>query len=386
MRILQFGRFWNDQHGGVERHVAELSQGLAARGVDVVNLVAAAGLAGSDAQVGRYRLVQAASFGKLFSTAMSPDLVLRAAALHRKEPFDLFHLHFPDPLTHAASLVLPAGVPRVITWHSGIVRQKRLLALYRPFLQREVLRASALIAATQAHFDTASEIPAALPVAKRHVIPYGLDYSNLALTPHTAALRDVLRAGANGGKLIFALGRHVYYKGFDVLIEAMTRCDATLILGGDGPLRPQLEAQARSLGLENKVVFSGRIPEEELAAYFHACDVFCLPSVTPMEAFGLVQLEAMACGKPVICTLLGNGVNVVNVSGVTGVAVPPGDAAALGQALQDLLADEELRERMGARAHAWAHEHYSLDAMIDRHLALYSGLCSHLGPAEIASS
>jgi glycosyltransferase involved in cell wall biosynthesis len=390
MRVLQFGRFWNEQHGGVERHVAQLSAGLAARGVEVVNLVASAGLTPHDEMLDGYRLVQAPSFGKAFSTAMAPALIARAVTLHRVQPFDVFHLHFPDPLTHAASLALPGGVPRVITWHSDIVKQKKLLALYRPFLRREVLRASAVVAATQAHFDTSPQMPDVLPAARRHVIPYGLDYANVTLTEATAALRDRLRAtamqGHAGRKIVFALGRQVYYKGFDVLVRAMAHCEGFLILGGDGPLRPELEAQVRSLGLTDRVMFSGRIPEGELAAYFHACDVFCLPSVTPMEAFGLVQLEAMACGKPVVCTLLNNGVNVVNVAGRTGLAVPPGDAAALGGALNTLLADDALRARMGCDALSWAREHYSLDAMVERHIALYHSVLAQPRPAAIAVS
>ncbi|MCJ0761859.1 glycosyltransferase [Variovorax terrae] len=381
LRVLEFGRFWNDQHGGVERHVSELCTGLAAQGFDIVNLVASENLKRGDKVEHGFRVVQAPSFGKLFSTAMSPALLLKAAKLHRETPFDLFHLHFPDPLTHAASLMLPASVPRVITWHSDIVKQKRLFKLYGPFLRREVLRSQAVVAATQAHFDSSTQIPAALPASKRHVIPYGMDYAKLALDERTSRLRDELRAMAGmadvGGaprKIVFALGRHVYYKGFDVLLKAMKHCDAFLILGGDGPMRPELHALAESLDLRNRVYFSGRIAEEDLAAYFNACDVFCLSSVTQIEAFGLVQLEAMACGKPVVCTRLGTGVNVVNVEGVTGLAVEPGDAAALGECLEGLLCNDGLRERLGAQARSWARDEYSLDAMVRRHIALYEDI------------
>jgi rhamnosyl/mannosyltransferase len=376
MRVLHFGRFWNDQHGGVERHAALLCRGLAALGVDVVNLVAAEGLHSSDTRYDGYRLVQAASFGLFARTAMSPALVWKALALHREQPFDVMHLHFPDPLTHLVSLLMPRSVKRVISWHSDIVRQKRLLALYRPFLTREVLRADAIVGATPAHFSSSTQIPAGVPAARRHVIPYGLDYAPLALTPRTAALRDRLRAEALGRPIVFALGRHVYYKGFEVLLRAMTQVDAVLLLGGSGPLRPQLEAQAQALGLGGKVVFTGRIPEDDLAAYFHACDLFCLPSVEPTEAFGLVQLEAMACGKPVVCTRLGNGVNVVNTEGVTGLAAPVGDAAGLAAALNRLLGEPALRAQMGAAAHARAWGDYSVERMATATLQLYQDLAS----------
>lgn len=374
MRVLQFGRFWNEQYGGIERHVTLLGKSLAEQGIDIVNLVAASGRQGSDETDSRYRLVQAPSFGLAYGMAVSPALVLKAQALHREQTFDILHLHFPDPLSHLASMMLPGNVPRVITWHSDIIRQKRLLAFYRPFLRRIARQADALVAATQAHFDISTQIPNDVPMERRHVIPYGLDYAPLALKPRTAVLREELRALAKGRGLVFALGRHVYYKGFDVLIDAMRHTEAFLILGGDGPLRPQLEQQAAALGVSDRVFFSGRIPEEDLAAYFHACDVFCMPSVEQAEAFGLVQLEAMACGKPVVCTQLNNGVNIVNIEGETGLAVPVRDPAALGKALETLMRDAALGLRLGQQGQRRANNVYSLPAMAASHIDLYKNL------------
>jgi glycosyltransferase involved in cell wall biosynthesis len=376
MKVLQFGRFWNEQYGGIERHVSLLGKGLAAQGIDVVNLVATVGQQRDDETQGRFRVVQARSLGMAYGMALSPDLVVKAVAMHRKTPFDIFHLHFPDPLSHLASMVLPRNVRRVITWHSDIVRQKRLLALYGPFLQRIARQADALVAATQAHFDASTQIPVDIPPERRHVIPYGLDYAPLALNARTAALRDELLTRAQGRGLVFAMGRHVYYKGFDVLLEAMQHSGAFLILGSDGPLRPQLEQQAAALGVSDRVVFSGRIPEEDLPAYFHACDVFCMPSVEPSEAFGLVQLEAMACGKAVVCTQLNNGVNIVNVEGETGLAVPVRDPAALAAAINQLLGDRLLRERLGQQGRQRANAEYSLQAMAASHIGLYQDLLS----------
>jgi glycosyltransferase involved in cell wall biosynthesis len=373
VRVLQFGRFWNEQHGGIERHVSLLSQGLASRGVEVVNLVAASDLNGNEETLGNYRLIRAPSFGEAYSMALSPALVWKALKMHLDRPFDIVHLHFPDPLSHFTAMVLPSDVKRVITWHSDIVRQKRLLALYKPFLSRVARQADALVAATQAHFDGSTQIPPDVPTERQHVIPYGLDYTPLELNARTTALRDQIRALVAGRGIVFALGRHVYYKGFEVLIDALKYTDAFLILGGDGPLRHQLEAQALSLGLADRVRFTGHIPEEDLAAYFHACDVFCLPSVERSEAFGLVQLEAMACGKPVVCTQLNNGVNIVNIDGQTGFAVPVRNAVELGRRLEQLLADDELREKLGNQALART-EDFSVMHMTDSHLKLYENI------------
>ncbi len=383
LRVLQFGRFNNaDQNGGIERHMQLLCAGLATLDVDVTYLVASDSPRTKDSLVhtaaSSYRMIETATLGTYFSTAVSPMQVIKAFMMHRQNPFDVVHLHLPNPLAHLASLILPGSIKRVITWHSDIVRQKRLLAMYLPFLRRFTLRADALIAATPAHFSSSTQIPNTLPYSKRHVIPYGRDFSDLAVTPLATelctSLKDRAKSVSSSGHIIFALGRHVYYKGFDVLIEAMRHIDAQLILGGEGPLRAELQQQAERLGVTNKVSFTGPIPEAELAAYFNACDVFCLPSVERSEAFGLVQLEAMACGKPVVCTQLNNGVNVVNQAGVTGLAVPVRDATALAEALNMLLNDDALRSKLGQQAKAHAVSGYSLTAMSNSHLALYTSL------------
>ena len=303
LRVLQFGRFNNaEQNGGIERHMQLLCEGLTALSVDVTYLVAGDSLSSKTSKIctphGNYDLVEAATFGTYFSTAVSPMQVINALRMHRKNPFDVVHLHLPNPLAHIASWMLPKSVKRVITWHSDIIKQKRLLSIYLPFLRRFVSSSDAVIAATPAHFTSSTQIPADYPANNRHVIPYGRDFSDLELTRSTADLCALLKAKAKSsttqGHIIFALGRHVYYKGFNVLIEAMQHIDAQLILGGDGPLKVELQQQVERLDISHKVFFTGSIPETDLAAYFNACDVFCLPSVEQSEAFGLVQLEAMA--------------------------------------------------------------------------------------------
>jgi glycosyltransferase involved in cell wall biosynthesis len=385
LRVLQFGRFNNaEQNGGIERHMQLLCQGLTALDVDVTYLVAGDSLSSKaskiSTQFGEYDLVEAATFGTHFSTAASPMQVIKALMMHRQKPYDIVHLHLPNPLAHLTSILLPKSVKCVITWHSDIVKQKRLLSIYLPFLRKLVSSADAVIAATPAHFSSSTQIPADYPATKRLVIPYGRDFSDLALTPATTQLCDLLKTNAKSasttGRIIFALGRHVYYKGFDVLIEAMRHVDAQLILGGDGPLKAELQQQAERLGLSHKVIFTGSILEADLAAYFNACDVFCLPSVAQSEAFGLVQLEAMACGKPVVCTQLNNGVNVVNQAGITGLAVPVRDVTALATALNQLLTDDALRLKLGEQAKAHAINGYSLTTMATSHRDLYHMLLS----------
>ena len=238
LRVLQFGRFNNaEQNGGIERHMQLLCEGLCALNVDVTYLVAGDSLSSKTStictQCGGYDLVEAATFGTYFSTAASPMQIIKALLLHKQNPFDVVHLHLPNPLAHMASLLLPKSIKRVITWHSDIVKQKRLLSVYLPFLRHFVSTTDAVIAATPAHFTSSTQIPVDYPANKRHVIPYGRDFTDLALTPSTTELCESLktkaRSTSTSGHIIFALGRHVYYKGFDVLIDAMQQVNAQLM-------------------------------------------------------------------------------------------------------------------------------------------------------------
>jgi rhamnosyl/mannosyltransferase len=244
-----------------------------------------------------------------------------------------------------------------------------MLRLYQPFLRRLIASADAIIAATPAHFSSSAQLPPQAGRAAHHVVPYGFDLARFRERP---PLADELRRRHGAGLLLFALGRHVYYKGFQFLIRALPMLPgAKLLLGGQGPLTPELERSARDAGVADRVVFLGRIAEAELPAYYHACDVFCLPSVEPAEGFGIVQIEAMACGKPVVCCELHNGVTWVNRDGVTGLVVPPADSQALAAALTRLGNDAALRARLGEQGRARALAEFTTEAMCRGTLRVY---------------
>ena len=149
---------------------------------------------------------------------------------------------------------------------------------------------------------------------------------------------------------MLAVGRLVYYKGFDVLVRAMRLVDGRLVIVGEGPLEATLRAQAAAEGVSDKVTLLGEVQNADVAPFFAAADVFVLPSIARSEAFGIVQLEAMASGTPVVNTSLDSGVPWVSPHEVTGLTVPPNDPHALGVALERLLGDARLRERLGATA------------------------------------
>lgn len=368
VRILCFGRFYDEIPGGMQRHVEYLFTSLKEH-VDFVHLVPSRNWKSARFMLGGMPVVRTSSLNLDGSLAISPSLIPEAYKLHRQFNFDLVHLHFPDPMSHLASMVVPANIPRIITWHADIIRHRLLLQLYRPYLHRALSNAAAIVVPTPAHIESSTELWRISDKKRIKIIPFGFDLKKYHC-PHPLA--DQVRS-RYPGKIIFALGRHVYYKGFDVLIKAMKRVDVKthLLIGGSGPLTQEWKLLARTHEVGERVHFLGLLADVDLPAYYQACDVFCLPAVSKAEAFGIVQVEAMACGKPVVSTRLNNGVDYVNQHGVTGLTVPPGDVAALAEALNQLLAHADSRESFGVNARARANSEFSLEAMGQKTLALY---------------
>jgi len=178
---------------------------------------------------------------------------------------------------------------------------------------------------------------------------------------------------------ILFVGRLRYYKGLQYLLEAMRALEAHLLVVGSGPMEEAWRRLAGELGVADRVTFLGEVPDEELPAFYHLCDLFVLPASHRSEAFGVVQIEAMAAGKPVVCTELGTGTSYVNVHGETGLVVPPRDPAALVDAIRRLLADPELRRRLGERGRERAVREFSAGVMADRVASLYQELLSSSG-------
>jgi glycosyltransferase involved in cell wall biosynthesis len=202
------------------------------------------------------------------------------------------------------------------------------------------------------------------------VVPFGIDLDGFALRIGEVDQVQELRR-RHGERIILFLGVLRYYKGLDVLIRAMARVTGRLLIAGRGPKRADLEALTRELGLADRVTFLGEVSESERRLLLHACDVFALPSIDRSEAFGIAQLEAMACGKPVVSSDLPTGVRLVNQDGVTGMLVLPGNPDALAGALNTLLEDDALRTGLGKAARLRVEQEFTAERRIARTLDLY---------------
>lgn len=369
MNVLSLGRFYPASFGGIERHIELLHDNLGPD-VNVDSIVVSRGLSHKEFMLHGRRIIQVPCVGVVASTPICPTLYSLVRKLSREKKYDVVHLHFPNPMAHFAAYSLPKPTKLVITWHSDIVRKKKLLRLYFPFLKHIVRRADALVAASPKNFESFEQLKLIGDPKKFHVVPFAIDPEPF-LEVSIERIQSIKNQYADRF-IIFALGRHVYYKGFEYLITAMQWVNnAVLLLGGQGPLTSILKKQVEELNLEEKVKFLGSIEEADLPAYYHAADVFCLPSIKPSEAYGLVQLEAMACKKPVICCELNNGVTFVNQHEITGVTVPPHQPHAFAEAIIALQNNPRLRQTFGENGFKRVTETLSISSMVKAMESVY---------------
>ncbi|GLR92702.1 MULTISPECIES: glycosyltransferase [Bradyrhizobium] len=308
-----------------------------------------------------------ASLGTLFSTPLAPAYI--PAFVRRARSADVVIHHAPLPLNDAAILLnLPDDVALIVYWHADIIGYSLLKRLVSPLIRRVLTRADRIVVSGQPMIDN-SEIlrPHA---AKCTVIPYGMDLDYWRTLD--ACKRDIVeQIKRDRPRHIVALGRLVSYKGYDVLIRAMHDVDGQATIIGEGPLLPELQQLATELGVADRVHFAGRLPRGEIKQLFHAAQVFAFPSVTEAEAFGIVQVEAMAAGLPIVNTSLATTVPLVARHDMESLTVAPGDATALAEALNRILDEQLLAQRLGVAGQARALSEFDQSAFRARMAAVY---------------
>jgi rhamnosyl/mannosyltransferase len=348
--------------------VRDVAEGLVARGHRVTVLVTSTHAHDEiiHTHEGRLTIIKAARALHAASTPISPAMVWHA---RRLTDVDVVHLHFPFPPGDLVARMVPGAPPLVISYHSDIVRQRRMLQVYRPILQSTLRRAAAIIATSPAYIATS---PWLQPHAARCVVvPYGIHIDRFAATDAASVARLQQRYGE---RLLLFVGQLRYYKGLPFLLQAMERLssDTHLLLVGRGPEEERLQHQAASSGIAQRVHFLGEMHHEELSHIYRAARVFVLPSHLRSEAFGIVLIEAQAAGLPIVCTELGTGTSYITQHGVSGFVVPPADPPALARALAVVLANPQMARAMGARGQARVQSEFTHTRMLERIEQVYA--------------
>lgn len=361
LKVLHVGKYYPPYMGGIETHLQALSRELA-KAVDLRVIVSNDQRRTAREVLDGVNLLRVATPLTLFSTPLSAAMV----SAIRNSAADLIHIHLPNPTAVIAYLASGHRGKAIFTYHSDTVKQKVLGLLFQPLLDTALHRAAAIIATSPNYLQTS---PVLATVRDRcHVIPYGIDLTQFEHCDSVVVGRIRQQYGE---RLVISVGRLVYYKGFEYLIRAMTQVDGKLLIIGDGPLRADLQRLASELGIAERIVFLGEVQNEQVIPYYRAAQVFALASVARSEAFGIVQIEAMASGLPVINTALDSGVPFVSLDGQTGLTVSPRDPNAMAAALNRLLDDAELRGTLGSAGIRRAQQEFSLHTMVGRTLELY---------------
>lgn len=310
-------------------------------------------------------VVKCGCFTKLASQSISIPYPKELALMLDTFKPDLIILHYPNPyVTHFLLKYKKRDFKLCVYWHLDITKQKLLKVLFN-LQNRELLKRADRIVATSPNYIEGSPW---LQMFKEKciVIPSCINTERLIITPQIEEKAGRIREENKNKTICVSVGRFVEYKGFSYLIKASELLDESyrFYMIGSGELEEKLKKEAEG---NKKIVFTGRLSDEDLKAYLLACDIFCFPSITKNEAFGLALAEAMYYGKPAVTfTIPGSGVNYVSLDKVTGIEVPNRDTKAYAEALKTLHEDGNLRKKYGDDARKRVEENFLKEKFSER--------------------
>ena len=336
MKILQINKLYHPVIGGIETIVKVIAEGLNNQNNLEIEILACQKKSKRQIEeINNIKVFKAASWGKVLGMPLSCDFFRLFFKI--KKDYNLFILHYPFPLAAIISLFIPKE-KLIIIYHSDIVRQKLGRLLFSPFINSSLNKAKKII--VSGHNIIESSPALKKRANKCQVVPFGLNFS---FTESDYLKAEAIKNNYSKQPILLSIGRLVYYKGFEYAIKAMTDIEAKLLIIGQGPEEKKLRTLINTLNLQNKVFIIP--PQPKLAPYFLACDLFIFPSCARSEAFGLVQLEALAAGKPIINTRLQTAVEEVSRHQETGLTVEIKNSSALAGAIKQLLNNDELRKK-----------------------------------------
>lgn len=367
MRVLHaYKVYFPDSYGGIPQ-VIETLTGLSRRGLETLVLVARGLGFGRSFRTEGAAVQAVGSLGTVLSMPIAPTYPFALA--RRSRQVDVVVCHAPFPLADLGiMLFFPRRTALVVHWHAEVIGRPLLWALLSPLIRRTLKRADLIVVADPAMLRNSRLL--APHAGKCAVLPFACDadyWGQLDAAQSTAV--EAIRT--RSPRLVVAIGRLVSYKGYEILLQALQQLDAQAVIIGDGPLRAHLAQVARDLGIDGRVTLLGAQERDQLKQYIHAARVFAFPSVTAAEAFGIVQLEAMAAGRPVVNTALTTAVPNVARDGREALTVPPNDPAALAGAIGRLLDDPALAQRLGEAGQERVRAEFDLAQFLPHVEALY---------------
>ena len=368
MKILQLGKAYPPANlGGVEVTIQLITEGLHQKGIFCDVLGVNEGIFSKQERLPFGTIYRESLVIKAFSTLFSFKLIYRLFLISSK--YDIIHIHHPDPMTAIALWLIRPKCKVIVHWHSDILKQKFLLKIYRPLQTWLLNRCDIIICTSPPYAKNSPDLK--LYSKKIEIIPIGIKQSKLILNQTIA---EEINNKFKGYKLVLAIGRMSYYKGYDFLIEASKffRRDIKLVIIGDGELEKALKYRVDKENLTENIIFLGKVSEEIKNTYLYSCDIFVLTSIFKTEAFAIVQLEAMSFGKPIVSTKIsGSGVDWVNQNLISGLTVPIMDSFSIAKAINLLTENSDLYNKLSTGSKNRFNNYFTQEIMIDKILTLY---------------
>ncbi len=368
MKILHFYKtYFPNTMGGVEKVIDQIAIGTADLGIESEVLVLTPEKKQSTIEMNGYKVHRVPQLFEIASTPFSARVFRRFSQLAKKA--DVIHYHFPWPFADLVHFATQAKKPSLVTYHSDIVQQKKLLKLYQPLMNRFLSSVDCIVATSPNY--AASSLVLSKYADKVKIVPIGLDEKSY---PKPTFQRLEYWRHRYNGKFLLFIGVMRYYKGLHTLIEAAKGINVPiLIVGSGGMIEQELQEQVNQQGSTN-VQFMGPLPEEDKIALLMLCYGVILPSHLRSEAFGVSLLEGAMFGKPMISCEIGTGTTFINIHQETGLVVPPENSFALRQAMQYLLDNPDRAAIMGENASKRYEEHFTVEKMAKSYLNIYEQL------------
>lgn len=369
MRILQLGKAYPPVNlGGVEVTIQLITEGLHQRGIycDVLGV--------NDKFLSKREILK---FGtiyresliiKAFSTLFSFKIIYRLFLL--RSSYDIIHVHHPDPMSALALWIVRPNCKLVVHWHSDILKQKYLLKIYRPIQNWLLNRCNSIICTSNPYAENSEDLK--YFSNKISIIPIGIDKSKLIVDQLKI---NKINQKFKNKKIVLAIGRMSYYKGYEYLVEASKyfNKDIKLIIIGEGELKNNIQEKVDKDNLSENIIFLGKVSDVIKNSYLQACDIFVLSSIFKTEAFGIVQLESMAFGKPIVSTMIPNsGVDWVNQNLISGLTVPIKDSKSIANAINLITQNPDLYIKLSIGAKNRFDSCFTQNIMSNKIINLYT--------------
>ena len=352
-KVLHLTKFFHPQVGGMEsvmKNIADYFNHNNSYKIDVF-----CAHVSPNVKIDKYKSSIIIRYGRLFTFGRT-SFSLSAFSIFKKinKKYDALHLHHPDPLLVLLLFFIRVKIPLVIHWHGDV--QKKAIVLFRPLQNWMLKRSEIIVVTSQEYLDGSPHLKNFKQ--KCRVVPIGIPDESFQSEEQVVRRSDK--------KIVFALGRLIYYKGFPYLIKAAKYLhnDIEVIIAGEGGDKEKLLQLIKDDNVQNRVTLVGRVTDEQKIALFKTCSLFCLPSINKAEAFGVVLLEAMSFSKPLVTFHIeGSGVNALNRNNITGLMANSFDEKKLAEAINKICADNALEKRLASQARLSYEQNFTIEAM-----------------------